>query len=43
MLLQLLGKLVRIFKEVRTDEGDLIADNEWNFVLDVDEQLGTYW
>ena len=35
--------MVRAFKDVKTKEGELITDDEWNFLLDIDEGLGTYW
>lgn len=42
-LLQKLGKLVRVFQDVKTESGEKICDDNWNFVLDIDEELGTYW
>ena len=43
MMLQFLGKLVSLFKIVKTEDDEAICDNDWNFLIDVDEQLGTYW
>ena len=35
--LQRIGKLVKLFKECKTDEGELICDVDWKFMIDVDE------
>ena len=32
-----------VFKIVKTKEGEPIVDDSWNFLIDVDEGLGSYW
>ena len=36
-ILQRVGKLIKLFKDVKTDKEEDICDEDWNFLIDVDE------
>ena len=40
--LQSIGRCLGLFKEVKVD-GELVVDDDWEWRLDIDEELGQYW
>jgi len=43
IFLQKLGEFCKIFQILKTESGELIVDQRWNFLIDIDENLGSYW
>ena len=42
-LLQKCGRATKMFKLPKTKDGAVICDENWEFILNVDEKLGKYW
>lgn len=41
-ILKKLGKCFGCFREVIV-KGEKVVDDDWNFLPDIDDELGTYW